>query len=182
MDVHTSTLPCRSDSARGRLRRIPSGLVAGLALIAMIVGACSAVAAGEYRRGPRGHMLAMVDDPGCVYCARWRAEVGPAYARSAEGRFAPLTVIQKRDAGAHRLRDVRYTPTFIVFDEASEVGRIVGYPGAEFFWSQLQEILVKAGFDPGETKSPSHAERETRLFLSPRSALSGGQFKALPLR
>lgn len=163
-------------------RQALTRISATLGVIAVIVSTCAVASAGEFRKGARGHMLAMVDDPSCIYCARWRAEVGPAYANSAEGRFAPLTVIQKRDAGAHRLKDIRYTPTFILFDETSEVGRIVGYPGAEFFWTQLQEILVKAGFDPAEPKPASREERETRRFFIPRLAQGGGQSEELPLR
>jgi Thioredoxin-like domain len=161
-------------------RRLVSAIAAWLALILVI--SAHAVSADDYRRGPGGHILVMIDDPACVYCARWRKEVGPAYANSAEGRFAPLVVIQKRDSAAHRLNDIRYTPTFILFDATAEVGRIVGYPGEEFFWSRLQEILVKAGFDPGAAKPAPRDERETRLLFLRRLAMRGGQSDQLPLR
>jgi len=116
-------------------------------------------------RGPRGHTLIMVDDAGCIYCARWRAEVGPTYARSAEGRFAPLAVVRRGDPVASALRDIRYTPTFVLVDGEREAGRIVGYPGADFFWSQLESVLFKEGFRREQPPVAPAGERETRLPL-----------------
>jgi hypothetical protein len=35
----------------------------------------------------------------------------------------------------------RYTPTFVVVQDGTEVGRIEGYPGEDFFWGLLGRIL-----------------------------------------
>lgn len=88
----------------------------------------------------------MVEDAGCVYCVRWHEEVGQAYANSAEGRFAPLDRRMIRDPAIAFLRNVRYTPTFVLLRGQDEIGRITGYPGADFFWQLLAELLAKTSF------------------------------------
>ena len=37
--------------------------------------------------------LVMVEQRGCIYCERWHADVGPEYPKTAEGRFAPVRMI-----------------------------------------------------------------------------------------
>jgi hypothetical protein len=93
------------------------------------------------------HSLIMVEDAGCVYCVRWHAEVGQAYANSGEGRFAPLDRRRLRDPDIAFLRNVRYTPTFVLLRGDEEIGRIVGYPGADMFWELLAGLMAKAGFN-----------------------------------
>ena len=38
---------------------------------------------------------------------------------------------------------VRFTPTFVLIDEEREIGRIEGYPGQEFFWGLLENLVRK---------------------------------------
>jgi thioredoxin-related protein len=92
------------------------------------------------------HSLVMIEDDGCVYCVRWHNEVGQAYANSTEGRFAPLIRRRIKDPDIAFLRNVRYTPTFILLRGDDEIGRITGYPGADFFWQLLADLLAKAGY------------------------------------
>jgi hypothetical protein len=99
--------------------------------------------------------LVMVEDDGCVYCVRWHREVGDAYAKSAEGRFAPLERRRIRDPEIAFLRNVRYTPTFVLVRSEEEIGRITGYPGADFFWQLLAELLAKAGFNETPAAAPA---------------------------
>lgn len=89
--------------------------------------------------------LLMIDDPACHYCRKWDREVGGSYAKSAEGRRAPLLRVRR---GAPQLRDfdpVIYTPTFILVVRGSEVGRITGYPGRYYFWEELVALLAQTG-------------------------------------
>jgi hypothetical protein len=37
----------------------------------------------------------------------------------------------------------RFTPTFIVIQDGTEIGRIEGYPGEDFFWGLLGRILER---------------------------------------
>ena len=40
---------------------------------------------------------------------------------------------------------VGFTPTFILVEDGQEVGRIEGYPGADFFWGLLGMVMEDAG-------------------------------------
>lgn len=100
------------------------------------------------------HSLIMIEDDGCVYCVRWHKEVGQAYDKSPEGRFAPLDRRRMRDPGIAFLRNVRYTPTFVLVRGDEEIGRITGYPGADFFWQLLAELFAKAGFKNAPVVAP----------------------------
>lgn len=88
--------------------------------------------------------LIMVEQKGCHYCEAWMEEIGPAYPKTAEGKFAPLLRRDIRDGapdGSSYARRVNFTPTFILMDEGSEIARIEGYPGEEFFWPILTQLL-----------------------------------------
>ena len=89
--------------------------------------------------------LVMVDDDGCVWCARWEEEVGPAYPKSTEGQFAPLRKINIRDITdeIEVARRVNFTPTFLIVKEGRELARIEGYPGAHFFFPLVEQLLVE---------------------------------------
>jgi hypothetical protein len=66
-----------------------SGMGFGALSLAALLGSVSASCAAE---------LLMFDDPSCVWCRRWNAEIGPGYPHSDEGRIAPLRRIDIRDA------------------------------------------------------------------------------------
>lgn len=89
--------------------------------------------------------LVMVEEQGCIWCARWNADIAPIYPKTAEGRFAPLRRIDKAEVGASGIELVTrpvYTPTFILVEDGREVGRIEGYPGEDFFWGLLEKMLL----------------------------------------
>jgi hypothetical protein len=90
--------------------------------------------------------LVMVDDAGCVYCAKWDKEVRQGYEASPEGRFAPLVRLRIGSADLAGLGQLAYTPTFVLIVRGKEAGRIVGYGGNEGFWSQIDRLYPKAGF------------------------------------
>jgi hypothetical protein len=95
--------------------------------------------------------LYMVEQPGCIYCARWDAEVGDAYAKTAEGHAAPLQRIQLRDPlpdGITFARKAVFTPTFVLVQDGQELDRIEGYPGEDFFYGMLGVMLKNAGAAP----------------------------------
>lgn len=91
--------------------------------------------------------LVMVEEPGCIYCARWNAEVGPEYPITDEGKAAPLLRVDKRaqpPEGAEFGRRAVYTPTFILLADGVETARIEGYPGEDFFWGLLNRMIDDA--------------------------------------
>ena len=98
--------------------------------------------------------LVMVETAGCRFCARWHAEIGPAYAASREGQFAPLVRVGFGAPELQGLKPITFTPTFIVMRGQSETGRVTGYPGQDYFWDELREVLVPAGF----SASPAAAQ------------------------
>ncbi|WP_292309525.1 thioredoxin family protein [Marivita sp.] len=110
-----------------------------LALAAMLMAspALTATALAE-------PMLVMVEQPGCVYCERWDHEIGPAYPKTDEGKFAPLLRADLREAppeGITYARRVLFTPTFVLIENGQEQARIEGYPGEDFFWPLLTKLL-----------------------------------------
>ncbi len=108
--------------------RLIASLAAGLAMMA-----ASAAAAAE---------LLMIEEAGCVWCARWNDEIGGIYDRTEEGRRAPLrrVDIAAQPEAALAMR-ASFTPTFVLLDDGREIGRIEGYPGPDFFWPMLDKLL-----------------------------------------
>jgi hypothetical protein len=111
-----------------------------IALAALVIASVLATQHG----GVCAAELVMFEDPACPWCRRWHAEIGPAYPRTAEGRAAPLRRLHIRDqarAGVLLQRPITVTPTFVLAEEGREIGRIVGYPGEEFFYGLLGNLL-----------------------------------------
>ncbi|MFN3723199.1 MAG: thioredoxin family protein [Paracoccaceae bacterium] len=97
--------------------------------------------------------LLMVEQPGCIYCARWDDEIAPQYPLTTEGKAAPLTRMQLRDPvpeGITLTRPAAFTPTFVLLADGQETGRIEGYPGDEFFWVLLARLIGDADPLAGE--------------------------------
>lgn len=95
-------------------------------------------------------VLVMVEEQGCVWCARWNDEIAHIYPKTAEGRAAPLQRIDIYDAspaGMSFARGLNFTPTFVLMVDGVEVSRIEGYPGADFFWGLLGQMLSQAKID-----------------------------------
>ncbi len=88
--------------------------------------------------------LVMVEAPGCHYCIEWKKTIGPIYPKTEAGQFAPLVTVDKSEAApfaAGYATPVVYTPTFILVENGEELGRILGYPGEDFFWALLEQML-----------------------------------------
>jgi len=94
----------------------------------------------------RAAELLIVTRPNCPYRKVWEIQVGSVYAKTAEGKTAPLRRMAIEDIpGTAYVFDepVLYTPTFVLLDEEMEVGRIVGYSDEAAFWGLLQELLTR---------------------------------------
>lgn len=101
--------------------------------------------------------LLMFEEAGCPWCRKWRVEVGPGYPKSPEGQRAPLRVIDihgKLPPGITLASPVRASPTFVLVEDGREVGRIVGYPGADFFWGLLDGLIRKLDAVKGDAPAP----------------------------
>ncbi len=107
------------------------------ALLGLVLGA--APLAAETR-------LLMVEEDGCIYCARWNKDVSTEYPKTDEGKAAPLWRVDLHEPLPEGITlDGRlvYTPTFVLLDDGVEVGRIEGYPGEDFFWGLLSRLLTQ---------------------------------------
>lgn len=88
--------------------------------------------------------LVMVEQAGCQYCEIWDAEISHIYPKTEEGRRAPL---RRVDLHAPMPDDLvfkggfHYTPTFVLMADGREVSRLEGYPGEDFFWGLLGQML-----------------------------------------
>ncbi len=89
-------------------------------------------------------VLLMIGDPGCPYCARFEREAAPGYTASDDGKLAPLVRRFRHDADIAFLPRIVYSPTFVMLVRGREVGRIVGYPGADLFWMRVAGLLSDA--------------------------------------
>jgi hypothetical protein len=100
--------------------------------------------------------LIVFEQKGCVWCQRFDREIAPAYARTAEGKRAPLRRVDIAKPVPDDLSFIvreRFTPVFVLVENGAEFGRIRGYPGETFFWGLLANLLER--LDRGEPSSPA---------------------------
>jgi len=91
--------------------------------------------------------LLMGDEDGCYWCEKWTDEIGPIYPKTAEGQIAPLLRHDIHDAipsGIELKSSLHFTPTFVLLKDGLEVARIDGYPGEDFFWGLLAQMIKTA--------------------------------------
>ncbi|MCH9807524.1 MAG: transcriptional regulator [Alphaproteobacteria bacterium] len=90
--------------------------------------------------------LVMMEEAGCSWCEKWDEEIGAIYEKTSEGQRAPLRRVDVHDPmpkDLSFLRPAYFTPTFILVHGDKEIGRIQGYPGEDFFWPMLAELIDK---------------------------------------
>ena len=51
----------------------------------------------------------------------------------------------KRPDGMTFKRPLAFTPTFVLMVDGVEISRIEGYPGEDFFWGLLEQMMDQAG-------------------------------------
>lgn len=110
------------------------------ALILLLASLVPAVATGQT-------ILLMAEEKGCVYCARWNKDISGIYPKTPEGRAAPLQrydLAEGTPDGVKLARRVSFTPTFILVTDGKEMSRIEGYPGEDFFWGLMGQMLQEA--------------------------------------
>lgn len=90
--------------------------------------------------------LIMYEQAGCAWCKRFNEEIAPAWPNTDQGKRAPLRRVDIHQPAPEDLAGIvveRFTPTFVLVDDGKEIGRLRGYPGDEFFWHLIDEMLGK---------------------------------------
>ena len=91
--------------------------------------------------------LLMLHNKHCGYCMAFMIEVAVDY----EYRDMPLVIIDaynqpdwfKEAYKENRIKPIRGTPTFIIWNGRKELGRLVGYSGKEWFYTNLDSMFKK---------------------------------------
>lgn len=99
--------------------------------------------------------LIMIEQENCPWCEAFHEEIGGIYHKTDEGKRAPLRLIDIHDEPPEDLKSMTpgiYTPTFVLWNDGKEISRIRGYPGDEFFWYLLGQMLDKL---PDSGKKPT---------------------------
>src|SRR5262245_56681666 len=137
--------------------------LAALCILGILAGTAEAAELVMYRRD------------GCPWCARWDREIGPIYPKTEISRRLPLRMVNldhDKDLGVSH-RPIRYTPTFVLMEDAREIARIEGYPGDEFFWVRLASLITvldqpRAQVAPSGTPAPEQPVMGTPIPERPR--------------
>lgn len=89
--------------------------------------------------------LLVLERKGCVWCARFESEIAPVYPKTEEAKLAPLRRVDIDEvwpADLPKMAHDRLTPTFVLVANGKVVGRVRGYPGEDFFWPAIDELLA----------------------------------------
>jgi hypothetical protein len=116
----------------------------GISLVRLLGAALPALAAAIVLGSPAvAAELQMYRRAGCPWCQAWDRDIGPIYGKTDIGRRLLRRMV---DRAGERPRislkgPIIYTPTFVLVEDAREVGRIEGYPGDGFFWGLLDRLV-----------------------------------------
>lgn len=108
------------------------------------IGAALLVSAGLIGPHAMAADLIMVEEEGCYWCDAWDEDISHIYPKTLEGKEAPLKRVDidsDLDDEIVLKRAVHFTPTFLLVEDGREVSRIEGYPGEDFFWGLLAQML-----------------------------------------
>ncbi|WP_286174163.1 thioredoxin family protein [Rhodobacter sp. NTK016B] len=126
-------------------RALPKGFLALLLAFLVTLSAPQSARAQDLR-------LLMIEQVGCYICAAFNRDVAPAYEASAEGARAPLIRADLRGPLPEGVTlDTRpfVTPTFVLLGpDGAEISRLTGFPGEDFFWPYINEMLDAAEASP----------------------------------
>ena len=95
--------------------------------------------------------ILMAHNPNCGTCQRFMDEVGTNYYNSEQAKILPLIVINvykqpewfKEAYQERRIKPIRGTPTFIIWNGRKELSRLVGYRSKEDFYKRIN-IFIEA--------------------------------------
>ena len=93
--------------------------------------------------------LLMAHNPACSICQRFINEVAIDYNDSEEAKTLPLIIINVNDQPdwvkeayrEGRIKTIRGTPTFIIWNGRKELSRLTGYKNKEDFYKRINIFL-----------------------------------------
>ena len=99
----------------------------------------------------KANELLMFNNKHCGYCKAFLEEVGVNYENEKESYMPTLVIIDaynqpdwfKEAYSENRIKPIRGTPTFIIWNGRKELARIVGYSGKEWFYAKLDSVFRK---------------------------------------
>ena len=99
--------------------------------------------------------LLMAHNPDCGVCQKFIKEVAVDYNDSVQAKTLPLVIISvydqpewfKQAYAENRIKPIRGTPTFIIWNGRKELARIVGYSTKDKFYSTLTELFPRDYFE-----------------------------------
>ena len=86
----------------------------------------------------------MLTDERCVYCIVWEKQIGKIYNNTEISKIFPLHrmyINQIDKIKKNKIFNTDITPTFVMYKNNVEIGRISGYSNPEMFWWQVDEII-----------------------------------------
>ena len=95
--------------------------------------------------------ILMAHNPACSICIRFMNEVEADYHNSEQAKTLPLVIISvydqpewfKQAYAENRIKPIRGTPTFIIWNGRKELSRLVGYRSKEDFYKRIN-IYIEA--------------------------------------
>lgn len=107
---------------------------------------------------PKAAELLMFESEGCSWCEVWNEEIAPVYPKTDEAKSAPLRRVdldEERPSDLTSVQGIVYTPTFVLWRDGKEIGRIVGFPGESNFWELLDELIRKMNATSTAKRAPA---------------------------
>jgi thioredoxin-related protein len=94
--------------------------------------------------------LLMAHNPGCGICQKFIKEVAVDYNDSEIAKKLPLVIISvydqpewfKQAYAENRIKQIRGTPTFIIWNGRKELTRLIGYRDKERFYSRVRDLFA----------------------------------------
>ena len=94
--------------------------------------------------------LLMFSSKTCGYCIAFLKEVWPEYVKSPKQNILPLKLVDfdgsipywfTNALDSNKIDGIRATPTFVIFNNGEEIGRMEGYPGKESFLTNINRYI-----------------------------------------
>ena len=94
--------------------------------------------------------LLMFSSKTCGYCVAFLKEVWPEYVKSPKQNILPLKIVDfdgsipywfTNALDSNKIDGIRATPTFVIFNNGEEIGRMEGYPGKRAFIENINTYI-----------------------------------------